>query len=128
MQKKFIINPNGLVLSTDGSGLWSNKKTSLSIELLELDIFVEDDNDCEYGSLEVYFDSVVWDVAKDGLIYTDKMFIEGLKTYMVSIGVDPTSLSYSEQGMQGFDYVHFDIDVTSELMLSLQQFEVNEVI
>ena len=45
----------------------------------------------------------------DGFIYTDPLFLHTLKMYMYDMGIDTTDITYSEQGMQGDDYVSFDV-------------------
>jgi len=48
-------------------------------------------------------------VNKDGLIYTDGQFAEDLANFLVAHGLD-AGASYSEQGMQGDDYVSLDVE------------------
>lgn len=69
----------------------------------------------DYGELRVYFDISSWDLKSNGLIYTDKGFLEDLKRHFISFGFTPKAVSritYSEQGMQGDDYVSLDVDST----------------
>ena len=65
--------------------------------------------DSEYRELKVYFDTDAWNTSLDGIIYTDKLFLQELREYFVakdcSGGID-----YSEAGMQADDYVSFDTD------------------
>jgi hypothetical protein len=61
----------------------------------------------EYGELKVYFDES-WNVAKDGLIYTDRQFEKDLKAFLKLHGLPERGVSYSEQGMQGTNYVSLD--------------------
>lgn len=70
------------------------------------------DGDREFGELRVYFDVKTCDVRKDGLIYTDDQFIAELKAALNDMGFEPEEVDdvyYSEQGMQGEDYVSFDV-------------------
>jgi len=75
---------------------------------LQLDL-VDDDDEEPFGELRVYFDTATWDVDSQGLIYTDPGFFAGLKQYLESQGINITDISYSEQGMQGDDYVSLDV-------------------
>jgi len=44
----------------------------------------------------------------DGLIYTDKQFIKDLREFLDAHGLPGKDVCYSEQGMQGDDYVSLD--------------------
>jgi len=92
-------------LSTDGSGYWSNVAKTVLVTGLELS-YVNDEGD--FGELRVHFDTNTWDVDTDGLIYTDKQFINDLKVLLNRIELD-TDVSYSEQGMQGDTFVSLDV-------------------
>lgn len=91
-------------LHTDGRGLWTGYVKPVNIVKLALPY---NDND-EFGELRVHFDSS-WNVDDDGLIYTDQLFMRELKTYLSGEGYDASDVSYSEQGMQGDDYVSCDV-------------------
>lgn len=94
------------VLNTDGSGLWSNVRESVPVTGLDLG-YVNDEAD--FGELRVYFDTAAWDVNSDGLIYTDRLFLKELASFLDSIGLAGADVGYSEQGMQGDDYVSLDV-------------------
>ena len=58
------------------------------------------------------FSANEWDVETDGLIYTDKLFLQELRAYLQTIGfseVEANDVSYSEQGMQTNNYVSLDV-------------------
>ena len=93
-------------LKTAGNGLWSNVAKTVTITNMRL-AYVNDEND--FGELRVYFDTATWDVSKDGLIYTDKKFLKGLRDLLVAHGLSD-DVEYSEQGMQGDNYVSLDVD------------------
>ena len=97
------------VLETDGKGYWSRTATEVDCEGLEL-AYINDEGD--FGELRVYFDTSDWNVDTDGLIYTDRLFMQGLKSYLTSRGFDATEVSYSEAGMQGRAYVSCDVGQT----------------
>jgi hypothetical protein len=56
----------------------------------------------------VYFDTKTWDVTKHGLIYTDRQFKQELNAFLAAQGL--CEAEYSEQGMQGDNYVSLDVD------------------
>ena len=93
------------VLHTDGTGLWSELKTPVNL----VDIKVRPISDY-FGELRVYFDEASWNVYEAGLIYTDKLFLKELKLLLATVGIDGSDVNYSEQGMQGDDYVSLDYD------------------
>ena len=43
-------------------------------------------------------------------IYTDSGFISRMKAFLFSIGLNFDGVDYSEQGMQGYNYVSCDAD------------------
>ena len=93
-------------LHTAGDGYWSNKAKAVEITRLQL-AYTNDELD--FGELRVYFNTRTWDVNKLGLIYTDSLFEAELKDLLAQLGFDTSDLSYSEQGMQGDDYVSCDV-------------------
>ena len=95
-----------VVLHTNGKGFWSNLATSVRVTRCTLSYCNEDQT---FGELRVYFNTEDWLVKDDGLIYTDKLFLEELRSYFAARGFPADKLTYSEQGMQGDDYVSCDI-------------------
>lgn len=96
------------ILHTDGSGFWSTKSKSVTITNFEL-AYVDDEG--VFGELRVYFEVGDWDHHRDGLIYTDNLFIRELKAFLKLHDIPTNDISYSEQGMQGDDYVSLDVGV-----------------
>ena len=92
-------------LRTGGGGYWSNTKTAVEITALQL-AYTNDELD--FGELRVYFNTKTW-AWQDGLIYTDKQFMRELKELLTAKGFDGSDVSYSEQGMQGDNYVSCDV-------------------
>lgn len=92
--------------STSGDGYWSRVKGSVEIFDMRLG-YVSDEGD--FGELCVYFNDKHWDVNTDGLIYTDRGFMTDLRNFLALHGLNNLDVEYSEQGMQGDDYVSFDI-------------------
>ena len=91
-------------LETDGFGLWSSRATEVRTTHISTIAYNED-----FGELRVYFDPETWDVVEDGLIYTDDKFEKQLQAALQSIGLAGEDVFYSEQGMQGRDYVSLDV-------------------
>ena len=98
------------VTKTAGNGYWSKVVKTVRVNRVEL-AYVSDDHD--YGELRVYFDTSDWDVNRDGLIYSDMGWKHSFLTCMEShFGLGPDAIldvSYTEQGMQGVDYVSLDV-------------------
>jgi hypothetical protein len=101
-------------LHTNGMGYWS--RTAAAVDIVKLDLqYINDEQD--FGELCVYFaqddfSANEWDVETDGLIYTDKLFLQELRAYLQTIGfseVEANDVSYSEQGMQTNNYVSLDV-------------------
>lgn len=95
------------VIHTNGTGYWSNVSRAVDITGLTVDYINKDQT---FGSLNVYFDTATWDVSELGLIYTDNLWIHELRIYLDSLGLNSHNISYSEQGLQGRDYVNLDVD------------------
>jgi hypothetical protein len=96
----------GAVLQTNGKGLWSRCATDVMVKSISVP-YVNDEED--FGELQVHFDTDTWDIFKDGLIYTDSLFLSQLKAKLAECGFDATDVDYSEQGMQGDNYVSLDV-------------------
>ena len=83
-----------------------DRQTAVEITALSL-AYTNDELD--FGELRVRFNAKTWDVNKDGLIYTDTLFLEELCDLLTQLGIDASDVSYSEQGMQGDTYVSLDV-------------------
>lgn len=94
-----------VIFNTSGDGYWSNVQRAVEITDMQLGYVSEDK---EFGELRVYFNTATWDVEVDGLIYTDKQFYVELQAFIKQQGL-AVDLCYSEQGMQGDDYVSLDV-------------------
>lgn len=95
-----------VVFNTAGNGLWSGEERAVTVTDIRLG-YVADELD--FGELCVVFDTDTWDVDEHGLIYTDRQFLRELREFLDSQGLPGDDVSYSEQGMQGTDYVSLDI-------------------
>ena len=92
-------------LNTEG-GLWSDRKAQVRTTHLQVP-YVDVDGD--FGELCVYFDTSDWNTEQHGLIYTDNLWLDQFRVALRSAGFDPSDVCYSEQGMQGLDYVSLDV-------------------
>lgn len=93
-------------LTTSGTGYWSTIRKNVRATSIDVP-YVNDERD--FGELCVYFDTETWNTDKDGLIYTDDRFMSELSTVLAQAGFAVSDISYSEQGMQGDDYVSLDV-------------------
>jgi hypothetical protein len=95
-----------VVFNTAGNGLWSGEERAVTVTDMKLG-YVSDDLD--FGELCVYFNTKTWDVTKHGLIYTDRQFLRELREFLDAHGLPGADVDYSEQGMQGRNYVSLDV-------------------
>jgi hypothetical protein len=95
-----------VVFNTSGDGFWSDVAKPVTIVDMQLGSYISDELD--FGELCVYFDDS-WNVEQDGLIYTDGQFERDLRRFLHEHGLPGDDVSYSEQGMQGDNYVSLDV-------------------
>ena len=94
-----------VMFNTAGDGYWSNVSKAVEVTDMKLG-YVSDEGD--FGELCVYFNTDTWNVDTDGLIYTDSLFKQELMKFVAEQGL-VVDLCYSEQGMQGDNYVSLDV-------------------
>lgn len=104
---------------TNGKGHWSVESRMVHINRIgfgyrSIDYYPEDEF---HGELRAYFEPDgfspgSWNVDGHGLIYTDKQWMKefkvGLRKHGFSIKA-VANVSYSEQGMQGDNFVSMDV-------------------
>jgi hypothetical protein len=106
-----------------GKGLWGEHPEVQSYRIKKVVGHLMKDEHENYGNIDIYLDgySAHGSKVKDkyghtaivgGLIYTDKTFITHLKQLLAGVHAMEfvKSLGYSEQGMQGNNYVNLDIE------------------
>ena len=93
-------------LTTDGSGYWSDVAVTVQTTHLQVPYLNEER---DFGELRVYFNTNTWRIDRHGLIYTDRKWIDELRTALSERGYDAGDISYSEHGMQGEDFVSLDV-------------------
>ena len=94
---------------TDGKGLWTQFEKTVTVVRVEL-VYVNEEGD--FGELRAYFDTRTWDCNETGLIYTDPRWMDEFRGLMRSMGFTRSAcddITYSEQGMQGDNYVSMDV-------------------
>ena len=101
-----------LILSTDGNtSYWNKVRADVTVTDIDLVVYRYNDDSEIYGELRVFFDEGDWNVDVDGLIYTDQLWLEQLRNYFRHRGMtinEVNHVTYSEQGMQGRDFVSLD--------------------
>jgi hypothetical protein len=95
-----------VTFSTNGKGYWSRAQKTVQVVDMRVP-YVNDEKD--FGELRVYFNTEDWDVNVDGLIYTDKQFMLELREFLNAQGLQGADVDYSEQGMQGDNFVSCDV-------------------
>jgi hypothetical protein len=93
----------------DINGLWS--QVAKTVQVLQVKLAYVND-ECDFGELRAYFNTSTWDCDQDGLIYTDGIWLNEFRALMRSLGFTRNAvndISYSEQGMQGDNYVSMDV-------------------
>lgn len=95
------------ILSTSGTGIWSKIKTDVECVGFNL----------SDRQLRIYFDINSWNTDQCNLIYTDPLFILNAKCFFLKEFGLELNFTYSEGGMQGSNFVDFDIDPESAKQL-----------
>lgn len=96
-------------LHTDGTGYWSD--IAQTVKTTKLTVPYIDDED-SFGELRIYFDTKTWNCNEHGLIYTDRLFLQELRAALIAAGISSDAaedVDYSEQGMQGDNFVSCDV-------------------
>ena len=103
--------------NTCGDGYWSDVAKEVYVESISMYISTENINDegeeAEYcdGDLAVIYTEDTWDNNAYGLIYTDSLFLQQVKQFLIDNGFDANAvndITYSEQGMQDDERVSCD--------------------
>ena len=99
------------ILAVGGDGYWATISQSQDVRItrIELGRGVQFDDERICGHMKVYIDETTWNCERDGHIYTDRTFLSALSEYLDGLGLPGSNVGYSEAGMQGSDYVDFDV-------------------
>ena len=100
-----------IVTRCNGVGYWSHEPGRIvRINRVELNYV---NTNKTFGELIAFFNAEDWDRDVDGLIYTDEMWIRTFRwnlKYELDLSWRAVkAIDYSEQGMQGGDYVSMDV-------------------
>ena len=123
---KVITIPFAHTIVTCGDGLWSDKQKEVRLKSIEIAFYNDEDEDVnsldfdpngQCGSANIEFDTSTWCVDTDGLIYTDSIIEEINELLAEQLGYSDTEevLEWSEQGMQGDDYLSFDVNLNAAI-------------
>ena len=96
-------------LNTNGKGLWSSETRAVDITKMKLTLYPYLRPVDEFGELRVAFSTKTWNTEDHGLIYTDPKFLKELQAFLNSLGLAGKDVDYSEQGMQGEDFVSLEV-------------------
>lgn len=95
--------------STNGTGFWSSAKRNVKVLQIAVACVSKDQ---KFGELRASFDTSDWSTSELGLIYTDPLWIRDFRSLLERFGFTTAAandVGYSEQGMQGDDYVSMDV-------------------
>jgi hypothetical protein len=103
-----------MIVTPDGDGLYSNATKAVPVEVVVRygpDIERTETGEIDFMScdLRIYYQSQHWDNATDGRMYTDDGVETQVNDFLESLGYG-RPVGWSESGMQGDDFGHFDID------------------
>ena len=104
---KIIVNK---MFTTCGDGYWSTVAKYVFVESINMYISADEEEEGCDGDLQAYFTEETWNDSY-GLIYTDSAFLACVHTALIEAGISieaAEDVCYSEQGMQGDDYVSMD--------------------
>ena len=123
----FEIDVNKM-FTTAGNGLWSTVSKDVFVTSISMYICTENEADegedasFSDGDLAVNYTEATWDNNVDGLIYTDKLFLQQVKEFLIAQGFDTeavNAITYSEQGMQDDERVSCDAYEFADYMRKL---------
>ncbi len=100
--------PVNKMFTTCGDGYWSTVAKEVFVE--SINMFINADKEDGDGDLQAYYTEETWNDSY-GLIYTDSEFLACVHTALIKAGISieaAEDVCYSEQGMQGDNYVSMD--------------------
>lgn len=96
-----------IICTTSGNGHWSSHKKQTRVNKIELGFYKY----CYKDSNSIYVNAIIpkssWSVKRYGLIYTDPQWLRDFNSQVKILlpHVFTDYVDYTEQGMQGNDYV-----------------------
>jgi hypothetical protein len=109
MKKRHM--PLNRLVQTAGNGLWSSEYRKVKLRNAQAR-FIFGPGEKPWGELKVFFYKNTWNPDKHGLIYTDGLWLKEFHKVLAKKGFSKKAckdVDYSEQGMQGDNYVSLDI-------------------
>jgi len=100
------VRPAIVTLHTDNSGYYNTVAKAVQVTALTVPYISEEG---DFGELRVHFNTDSWRPDRDGLIYTNRTFESEMQAWLTSIGLSGEDAGYSEQGMQGDNFVSCDV-------------------
>jgi hypothetical protein len=108
LEGKFI-EPLGRIVLAFGEnsrGVWGRNKELVSYKIKNIRVVnIGDPFDC--ASVNIYLEG--YRANQYGLIYTDKTFKNSVRILFSKIGINPEDIDYTEQRMQGENFVSMKI-------------------
>lgn len=101
--------PVNKFFNTCGDGYWSNIAKEVYVE--SICMYIVNDAEEGDGDLAVIYTEDTWDNNAYGLIYTDSLFLQQVKQFLIDNGFNAdavNAINYSEQGMQDDERVSCD--------------------
>ncbi|HET8688495.1 MAG TPA: hypothetical protein VFM18_17930 [Methanosarcina sp.] len=99
--------------NTNGKGHWSKIAKPVKITHVYLRLMGRKNTaNADWGELRAEFDLASWNPKVDGLVYTDPLWLDEFKAFLQLHGYSKKAtdaIEYSEQGMQGPNYVSMDV-------------------
>ncbi|MEH0152862.1 hypothetical protein V6R21_01885 [Limibacter armeniacum] len=90
---------------------FTKERKTITIKLVPSMVYYEPYDGCVDAHIRAYFNTDEWDVKSEGLIYNNEVFYNDVCHLLKTLGLKHyNQVFYSEQGMQGDDFVDFDID------------------
>lgn len=124
--KKNITVPVSITASTDGMGSWTSERRPMKIHKIRFKPYIYTENGVGSIYVDASFYVKDWDTDRHGLVYTDEKWLrEFRKAFYAKFpamkGIDPR-IDYTEQGMQGRNYVSLQMWVSKGRMSRFRNF------
>ena len=121
-----------IIATTNGKGWWNDVIRKVRITQIEIESIVDDNGDeIDFHDktrtpaamiIRVYFNPKDWNTEKHGLIYRDKNWLAEFGKGLLKVGLPSKGLAYTEQGMQGDDYVSLECNKPKTIAAFIKAF------
>jgi len=116
--------PNPIVASTNGKGLWSDASRTIHVRKIDFVLnwagnLQSRTEYCLDFEVRGYFNSRDWDTLRHGLVYTDPQWMKEFRAKFNKLKcvrgiIHHGALDYTEQGMQGDNYISMELSLYGE--------------